>query len=196
MMPTIRKEQPPFVRFEYMEYGLNEEASKAAGRPVPKVVPFALIMQHGSKDVTEKVAEEWLEQIATKAYQGNYPPEWAERFQKQYQQFLKGEEIPRDGTPIKTWAAVTREQVIRLTAIGIPTVEDLAQVPDSGLGTIGLDGRNLRDLARNFISQGLNAAGQAKKLADLEEKDRQKDEIIKRLESKVAELEKESAKKK
>lgn len=195
MMPTIRKEQPPFVRFEYQEYGINEEATKAAGRPVPKVVPFALIMQHGSKDVVEKVAEEWLEQIKTKSFNGLYPPEWSQRFDLQYQQFLKGEELPRDGTPIKTWAALTREQVIRLLALGVSTVEDLAQMPDSGLGTIGLDGRNLRDLARNFIEQGLNAAGTAKKLADLQEKSRQDSETIERLNARLTELEKADKKK-
>lgn len=190
MIPQIRKEQPPFVRFEYIEYGLNETASEAAGRPIPKVVPFALIMQHGSKDVVEKDAVEWLAQIRRKAIEGNYPPDWVKRYEMQYEEFLKGQELPREGTPIRTWAAVTREQVIRLTALGIPTVEDLAQYPDSGLGMIGLDGRNLRDLARNFIEQGVNSAGVAKKLADLEQRDRDNSETITRMAAQIKELEK------
>jgi hypothetical protein len=94
-------------------------------------------MQHGSKDVVEKDAEEWLKQIEDKAIQGTYNPEWAQRFKMQFEQFLKGNELPRQGTPIRTWPAPNREQVIRLQAIGITTVEDLAAIPDSGCRTSG-----------------------------------------------------------
>lgn len=191
-IPQVRKETPPFVRYEWTEYGINEEASKKAGRDIPKVVPFALIMQHGSRDCVEKPAEEWLAQQADKVRNGQLNPDWLKHYQSLYEQFLKGEEMPADGTPIKTWAAVKREQVIRLLALNIQTVEQLAQYPDSSLGTIGLDGRHLRDLARNFIEQGLNNAGAAKKIADLEQRDRDKDDIIKRLEAQVAELAKQA----
>ena len=186
---TIRKEQPPFVRWEFVEYGVNAEASAKAGRPIPAVRPFAFIMQHGSKDVVEKDAEEWLAQIERKAQEGTYNPEWAERFRKQFEAFIKGQELPADGTPIRTWPAPNREQVIRLLALGITTVEQLSAVPDNALSNIGLDGRNLRDLARNFIDAGQNQGTLAKKLADAEQTVRDQAEQIARMNDRLAALE-------
>ena len=152
MIPQIRQDTPPFVRFEHMEYGVDAEASEKAGRPIPKVVPFALIMQHGSKDCVEKPAEEWLAQIRQRAIDGTYNPQWAERYRLQYEEWKKGNELPREGTPVKTCALFNGEQAKRLVALGITTVEDLAQIPDQALGGIGLDGRVLRDMARTYIA--------------------------------------------
>lgn len=188
MSIAMRKEAPPFVRFEFMECGVNAEASAKAGRPIPLVKAYALIMQHGSKDVLEKDAEEWLAQIHEKALQGQYSPEWVARFKLQYEEFTKGNELPRDGTPIRTWPAPNREQVIRLLALGITTVEDLAAVPDAGLGNIGLDGRVLRDLAKNFIEAGEGIGVLARKLADAEQKAREQGEQITRMAQQLAEL--------
>lgn len=188
MLPQIRKEAPPFVRFEYIESGVDIEATAKAGSRIPLVKPFALIMQHGSKDVVEKDAEEWLKQIEEKAIQGMYNPEWVQRFKMQFEQFLKGNELPRTGTPIRTWPAPNREQVVRLQAIGITTVEDLAAVPDSGLQNIGLDGRYLRDLARNYLEESKGAGAIAKQLADLQEAQRQNTETISRQAAQIAEL--------
>lgn len=179
----MAKEQPPFVRFDWVESGINAEATKTAGRPVPAVKPFAFIMQHGSKDVIERDAEEWLAAKDAEARDGRYNQEWVERFHKQYDAFLKHEELPAEGTPIRTWPAPNREQVFRLLALGIQTVEQLSAIPDSGLSNVGLDGRNLRDLARNFIEAGHGAAGLAKKVSDLEELTRQQAETIARLEA-------------
>lgn len=189
MSVEMRKEAPPFVRFEFMECGIDAEASKKSGRQIPLVKCYALIMQHGSKDVVEKNAEEWLEQINQKALAGTYNPEWVARFRLQYEQFCKGNELPRDGTPIRTWPAPNREQVIRLLALGITTVEDLAAVPDSGLGNIGLDGRHLRDLAKHYIEAGQGVGVMAKKLADLEQADRDNKATIERMAEQIKNLE-------
>lgn len=189
MMPSIARDTPPFVRFEHMEYGTDAEASEKAGRPIPKIVPFALIMQHGSKDCVEKPAAEWLAQIRKKAIEGTFNPQWAERYRMQYEEWQKGNELPREGTPVKTCALFNGEQAKRLVALGITTVEDLAAQPDQSLGGIGLDGRVLRDMARKYIDDGKGVAGAAAKIAALEEDNRQKDETIKRLEERMGALE-------
>lgn len=190
MNATMKKDAPPYVRFDYVEYGINAEATAKAGRPIPAVVPFAFIMQHGSRDTVEKPADEWLAQKEREAIDGRYNPEWVQRHKLQYEAFLKGNDLPRDGTPIRTWLAVTREQGTRLLALGITTVEDLAAIPDSGLGNIGLDGRNLRDLAKNFIDAGQGVGVMAKKLSDLEQSNRDKDDQIQRMSERLAALEK------
>jgi hypothetical protein len=166
MSISIFDKRPPFVRFEEREMGLNAEATAREGRPIPRVVVMACITPHGSKDCFEKVAEDWLAQIKQKAMSGEYPLDWKNHFELQYAEWRKGNELPREGTPVKTWAMCTREAATRLVAVGITTVEDLAQFPDTGLGAIGMDGRYLRDLARNWISEAKDKGANAKALAD------------------------------
>ena len=148
------------------------------------------IMQHGDKfSVTEKIAEEWLDHINREALSGRYDPAWVAQFKLEYEAFLKGNELPREGTPIRTWGSISREQGTRLISLNITTVEDLAAYPDSGLGTIGLDGRYLRDLAKNSLASESGMAATAKRLADAEQSIREKDDIIKRMEERLAALE-------
>lgn len=179
-VPYESRERPPFVRFEPREFGRNVEASELAGRPIPRIVTMACITPHGSKDCIEKPADEWIAEIRKKAAEGMYNPEHAQMFVRQYDMWKQGEELPREGTPVKTWQGVTKEQATRLHAIGYTTVEDLAQVPDSGLGIIGLDGRALRDLARAWVKEGKEvgtiAQENAKLLSQIEDMKKQNDE--------------------
>lgn len=168
-MPVgMMMDRPPFVRFEERELGINPEASAISGRPIPRVVNMVCITPHGSKDCIEKIAEEWLAQQKEKALRGETPAAWFDMWKMQLEEWKKGHELPRDGTPTKTWPAINKEQQVRLLALGYTVVEDLAMVPDGSLGTIGLDGRNLRDLARNWVSEGKDKGINAKKLADAE----------------------------
>lgn len=175
MSVSIQAARRPMAMFDYSDDGKNV---------------IAKIMQHGDKfTVTEKIADEWLAHIKMQALQGQYDPTWAAQFDLEYQAFLKGNELPREGTPIRTWAAISREQGTRLIALNLPTVEDLAAMPDSSLGTIGLDGRYLRDLAKNFVDAGKGVGALEKRLADAEHSGREKDEQIGRLEQRLAALE-------
>lgn len=162
----IAEARMPYVRFEEREHGLNSEASERAGRPIPRVVVFACVTPHGSKDSLDKIADEWIPDIKRRAAMGQYPPEWAEHFSKAYEAWKQGQELPRDGTPVMTWQAATAEQRTRLRALGIPTVEDLAAVPDGSLGQIGLDGRNLRDLAKGWMNEAKDKGVNARLIAD------------------------------
>lgn len=195
-IPSVGKDTPPFVRYEYMEYGIDLEASKTSSAPIPRVIPFAFVMQKGGKDCHEAVAEEWLATKKQQAMAGQYPSEWYNHHKLAFDEFLKGEELPRHGIPIKTWPAPTREQVLRLQALGVTTVEDLADIPDSGLQNIGLDGRNLRDLAKNYLAESKGAGALAKQMADLQETVRQQNETIQRMLANQAALEAQLPKKK
>jgi hypothetical protein len=191
-MIGIFDKRPPFVRFEEREMGIDAAATEAAGRPVPRLIIMACITSHGSKDEHEKPVEEWLKQIKEKALRGEYPIEWKNHFELQYSEWTKGNELPREGTPVKTWAMATRQQITRLLGAGITTVEDLAQFPDSNLPAIGMDGRHLRDTARGWINEAKDKGANARALADANLKmsdlqatiDRQT-ERIERLESRL-----------
>lgn len=174
MSITINKERRPMAMFDYAENGKNVVVK---------------IMQHGDKfSVTEKIADEWLAHIQQQALEGRYDPMWVAQFKLEYESFLKGNELPREGTPVRTWAAISREQATRLIALNITTVEDLAAFPDSGLGTVGLDGRYLRDLAKSTIQSGTGSAELAKKLAVLEQADRDNKATIERMAEQLNEL--------
>lgn len=180
MMPTVMKaERPPFVRWEERECGVKwepvplepgvelAEGQEPEKRPIPIIKWFALITPVGSKDVIEQYAEPWLKGLKEKALKGEYPIEWANLFAEQFKAFKEGNELPRTGTPIKTWSMITiNEQRVRLIALGITTVEDLDQWPDAALGQIGLDGRYLRDLARGWLKEVRTVGSSAKELAD------------------------------
>lgn len=175
MSISINAARRPMAMFDYSDDGKYVIAS---------------IMQHGDKfGVTEKIADEWLAHISQEALAGRYDPKWVEQFNLEYQAFLKGNELPREGTPIRTWASITREQGKRLISLNVTTVEDLAGYPDSGLGTIGLDGRYLRDLAKNFIEAGKGAGGMAKELADAKQLARDQADQIKRMQERLEALE-------
>ncbi len=185
----IMQDRPPLVRFDYEEIGTDAEASERAGCPVPQVVPVVKIVQHGDKySEFSKPAVDWLKQIRTMAVEGRYNAEWVKRFEMQYEEWQKGNEIPRDGIPVKTWHAINREQCLRLIAIGITTVDDLATYPDSGLSQIGLDGRYLRDLAANFIKAAKSGVD-TKRLTDLEQTNREQAELIQSMSDRLAALE-------
>ena len=168
MVPSVslNDKRPPYVRFEEREYGTDIEASKLAGRPVPRTAVFACITSFGSKDEHHAIADEWLASIRDRAVKGEYPLEWAQHFRAKFEEWKKGNELPRTGTPVKTWQMISREQANRLHVIGHTTVEDLAMVPDTALGQIGLDGRYLRDLARGWIKEAEDKGGNARALAD------------------------------
>lgn len=167
MVPTIQKDRPPFVRFEEREHGIDEDATKKAGYPIGKMVHFAQITTPGSKDVYEQLATVWIADKRAKAMKGEYPLEWVNHHQLQYDEWKKGNEIPREGTAIRTWQ-MTRSKILqdRIIAAGITTVEDLASVPDSGLNVIGMDGRHLRDMAATWVREAKDLGASAKAIAD------------------------------
>lgn len=166
MIPTIQMERPPYVHFEAREHGVDVEATEKAGHTVPRMVHFACITPHGSKDIVEKVAEEWLTQIEKRAQDGAYNPEWVKHFKAAFAEYVAGNELPREGTPVLTWQLGTTTSRKRLHQLGITTVEDLAATPDTTLAIIGLDGRYLRDTARAWLAEGKEKGITAKALAD------------------------------
>lgn len=174
MSISISKERRPLAMFEYSDNG---------------AFVIAKIMQHGDKfSVTEKNAEEWIAHIERESLGGRYDAGWVAQFKLEYQAFLKGNELPREGTAVRTWGAITREQGTRLISLNLATLEDLAAVPDSGLGAIGLDGRYLRDLAKNTLASASAGPALAKELADAKQTAITQAEQIARMEAQINEL--------
>jgi hypothetical protein len=179
------EERVPFFTFREAERGINAEASKEAGYDIPLLLTMILIAPHGHKgDPMEFIAEEFISRKAREAQAGNYSHAWV----KLFKEGLEDKEIPREGTPIITWERImkTRREQLRRQ---YPTVEDLAAVPDSSLGEIGMDGRVLRDMARGDIQAKKDLSPVVKELANANETIRRQEDMINKLTTRMEALE-------
>jgi hypothetical protein len=171
----------PFFMFQDREHGSDPEKSKEAGYEVPRLMTFILITPHGHKgDPLEFFAEEFIERKGREAREGRYDHAWVSEFKAGLAAHREGKEIPRHGTPLITWERILksrREQLVRR----YQTLEDLAAVPDSSLGEIGLDGRVLRDMAKAELQAKKDLSPVVMELASAKETMRQQQEQIDQL---------------
>ena len=171
----------PFFMFQDREHGSYPEKSKEAGYEVPRLMTFILITPHGHKgDPLEFFAEEFIERKGREAREGRYDHAWVSEFKAGLAAHREGKEIPRHGTPLITWERILksrREQLVRR----YQTLEDLAAVPDSSLGEIGLDGRVLRDMAKAELQAKKDLSPVVMELASAKETMRQQQEQIDQL---------------
>lgn len=159
----------PFFLFQQREYGVDAEASAELGYDVPKMVTFILIAPHGHKgDPYEFLADEFIARKEREAREGRYDMSWVKEFKAGIEAFREGKVIPRHGTPLINWERLTKSRREQL-APRWPTIEDLAAVPDSSLGDIGMDGRVLRDMAKGDIQAKTSLSPVVKELADANE---------------------------
>lgn len=168
----------PFFMFQDREHGSDAEASAEKGYEVPKLVTFILITPHGHRgDPLEFFADEFIERKGREAREGRYDHAWVTEFKTGLAAHREGKTIPRHGTPLLTWERILKSRREQL-ATRFPTIEDLAAVPDSSLGEIGLDGRVLRDMAKGDIQAKKDLSPVVKELADTKEIVRRQQEQI------------------
>lgn len=179
----------PFFSFVDRESGVDPEKTKELGYEVPRIVTFIQILPHGHKgEPLEFFADEFLERKGREAREGRYEHSWVSEFKAGLTAYRAGKEIPRSGTPLITWERILksrREQLVHR----YPTLEDLAAVPDSNLGEIGMDGRVLRDMARDELQAKRDLSPLVKQLADAREENRMLKEVVERLETRLSALE-------
>lgn len=161
------QERPPYVRFE-VRAEEDRTASIEAGHYVAKNVAYALITPAGSKDCVEKVAEDWLAQIARQSRDGGYPPQWVEHFKAAFKQWQEDNTIPESGTPIKGWQLLSPAQQQQILSANVRTVEDLAVLNEAGLARIGMGARDLQQKAKAWLEEGQSKGSVAAKNAAMQ----------------------------
>lgn len=113
------------LRVSFFSEAIQDEVATAeAGRPVYKDVDWVRIRVPADPSADMQSYEDTF--IVNQQYIDRFPDEFAE-----YKR-LKAE--PMSGTPLKMWPAITGATVAELQAIGLKTVEQLAEV----------DGKELR----------------------------------------------------
>ncbi|MGI9414499.1 MAG: hypothetical protein ACR2PM_12565 [Hyphomicrobiales bacterium] len=114
----------------------NKVKSAAEGRPMYDGKEYVQIIIPGdNKSVVDRPVQEADKQ------------RWPEAWRK----YAAQDEGSLDGTPLEEWSYLDVTRKASLRHLGIRTVEQLAAMPDGQLPQIGMDGRDVREWARQFL---------------------------------------------
>lgn len=161
MQPTIMNaNRPPYARFEMREVE-DREKSLENKFYTTKDIAYALITPSGSRDVVEKIATEWFEQLEQFVREERFPPEWLRYYREQFRNWLEGQEPALEGTDIRNWPVASPSQQNQMRQIGIRTVEDLAEANEEALNRLGMGGRMLKEQAVAWVKNASSAVVQA-----------------------------------
>ena len=132
----------------------NEAKSKEAGRAIFDEIEMVEVWIAGDRLNRPRFAVE---------------DEHKKRWPREYEAFKKGVKISTSGTPLEHWPRMTVGKVAELKALGIPTVDALAEMSDANLGNLGMGARELREEARSFLQQAAGTADVGKMAATIAE---------------------------
>lgn len=186
--------RPPFVSFEAKAM---EDRAKTieSGYYQTKDVDYALITPQGSKDRIEREVSDWLANLRQQVVEGRFPSDWCRHFEESYKAWKSGQELPLDGTPIRTWPALSPSQVKQILEIGLRTVEDLAASNEETIMRLGMGGRALKDRALSWLSAASTTGKAAEELAasraalsDMKARNESLEKQVKDLAAQVAKL--------
>jgi len=144
--------KPAYVEFSTAAKHLPKQ-SQEQGRYVAIDEDRVTVRQIGSNDSVVFKVETWLAQNKVDVAQGRLNPAHASRYEEAYTRWKQGQELPVQGTPIKTWPVISPAQVTSLLAIHVRTVEDLASLNDEGLRRLGMGAIDLKQKAQAWLAQ-------------------------------------------
>lgn len=158
MQPAIKKEQFPLIKFDKVAVE-DRNATIEQGRRITNDVDMVYIKQIGEKDETERDAKEWIEQLRLKSSGADgrgatIPPEWYEFANKSYENWKKGYEAPRTGTPVREWPILTPAQIQNLHSMNTYTIEEISNWSENAMVMYGMGGRDLHAKARLWLESG------------------------------------------
>jgi hypothetical protein len=152
------EDRPPYLQFSYQPVEDRNETI-AKGHYCTKDLAFVTVNQPGTRDNVVKEAEVWLREQKEYVRKGRLPQRWYEAYEAAYLAWKAGEEIPPEGTAIKTWPVLSPQAAKDIIAAGFLTVEDLANAPDNQINTIGTGAMMYKQKAKTWLEQ---AAGPGK----------------------------------
>lgn len=180
-----REERPAYVRFEKRAVEDKPESLKQ-GKVVYKDINFVLVTPPYSKDCFEQKVELWFDSVEQNVRNNRTPKAWLEMWRNQYDQWMKGEETPLNGTSVKNWSAITPAQVKTILRAGIYTIEDLALANDEGVRRLGMGGVDLKNKAKAYVQAAKDTGPLVMENAALKKENDQLAASLKSLEDKVA----------
>lgn len=137
----------------YREAVQNHAASEKEGRPIFEDREMVEVIVPGDRLST---------------FVGYVEDRHRERWPDAYAAFKRGEQRAAHGTPLEHWPILTTARVAELKAMNILSVEELANVTDNVVVTLGMGARELREQARSFIDAARGGAASAAAAAENE----------------------------
>jgi hypothetical protein len=159
------------------------------GVPVFRDVELVTVRQPGGVDSIIYELDKWLNSvIPSELNSGRLHPDIAEYYRKAAKRFREGQEIPVEGTPIKTWPVLTPAQAETVLGIHIRTVEELANLADDGVRRLGMGGIDLKNKAKAWLSAASDKGKLAHEMAAIQKKNELQENTIKTLQAQLDEL--------
>jgi len=195
MSVSMLEDKPCYVTFETRAVE-DRNVLIDEGHYGYKDVIFVQVMQPGGKEVFEDIAHEWLEKQVAKVRKKDLPLEIYNVYKQAFEAYKLGEELPVNGTPIKSWPMLTPAQIKMVLQANVRTVQDLANANEDAIAAIGMGARSFKEKAKIWL-ESANQGKVTNRIADLERsvsafENRSKEdrEYIELLEMKLKSLEK------
>jgi len=130
----------------------NPSKTTAAGRPIFDDVEVVEIRFAGSRDVYVFHSTEFSHFEDDEETGERVKVSYAERWPKQYQQFKAKLAQTKEGTPLDYLPFLTEGKRAELRALSIYTAEALAELEGQPLKNLGMGGRDLKNLATDYLA--------------------------------------------
>lgn len=160
----IADAKAPWIMFERRAVE-DRAASVESGHYVAKDVDFVLVTPHGSRDQYESEVQDWLERQSQQVQEGRLPQDWLFAWQRSYDNWKAGKEIPVEGTPIINWPVASPAQIRMLQDARVLTVEVLAGANEEVIKRLGMGGRALVAKAKDWLEQAKGTGKVVEELA-------------------------------
>jgi hypothetical protein len=146
----------------------NEAKSAAAGRPIFDDVDIVELRYPGRRDYSVHPATAFSHWTVDPLTGEQIKVTYAERFQRQYQQFKSRNTQTKSGTPLDYATFLTEGMRASLKALNVYTIEMLAAVDGADLKNLGPGGRDMKNRAMAYLEDSDQRSGDTKMIAELE----------------------------
>ena len=146
----------------------NETESIKQNRPVFDDFDVCELRYPGSKNVGVYPATGFSHWIVSPIDGSQQAISYAERFKRQYQQFKAESVQTKSGTPLDYGRFLTEARRAELRAQNIYTIEALAAIDGAELKNLGMNGRDLKNKAQEYLEEARAGAPNTQMLSELE----------------------------
>jgi len=146
----------------------NETESIKQNRPVFDDFDVCELRYPGSKNVGVYPATGFSHWIVSPIDGSQQAISYAERFKRQYQQFRSESVQTKSGTPLEYGRFLTEARRAEMRAQNIYTLEALAAIDGAELKNLGVNGRDLKNKAIEYLEEAKTGAPNTQMMAELE----------------------------
>lgn len=138
---------------------------------------------------SKSIVTPWLDNLAKRHRDRRISDRYFEYCKESFDRFMKNQDMPVQGTPLKDWAGAHERVKKRAIECGINSVELAAEMTEQAIQEIGMGARDMKKAAQAYLERDRDPEKFARRLVSLEEESQEKDQTISSLQEKLRELE-------